>query len=139
MDNTNLLIRDYLFIRKLGAGGMGEVWLGEDTNLERRVAIKILNPELSGDPALVARFKQEAKLQARLVHKNIVTLYNFFTEQENKAIQYQSGYGIVKGVAIYHPTKLCLTALLFDSQCDSIVLRIGIGFAICLGNNDSKV
>jgi len=94
MDNTNLLIRDYLFIRKLGAGGMGEVWLGEDTNLERRVAIKILNPELSGDPALVARFKQEAKLQARLVHKNIVTLCNFFTEQERSYMVMEFAQGI---------------------------------------------
>lgn len=55
MDYANLQIRDYLFIRRIGTGGMGEVWLGEDSNLERRVAIKILNPVLSGCHALDLR------------------------------------------------------------------------------------
>jgi serine/threonine protein kinase len=74
-------IRDYRFITRIGEGGMGEVWLAEDTSLERKVAIKILAPEFTRSSDLIARFKQEAKLQANLIHKNIVTLHTFFEEQ----------------------------------------------------------
>lgn len=94
MIKDQTMVRDYVLIKKIGTGGMGEVWLGDDSNLERRVAIKILNPQLSSDPDLVARFRHEAKLQARLVHKNIVTLYNFFTEQGRSYMVMEFAQGV---------------------------------------------
>jgi predicted Ser/Thr protein kinase len=73
-------IREYSVVSLLGEGGMGRVYLADDPMLERRVAIKVLNPELVQDPAFVARFKQEAKVQSSLRHTNIVALHTFFQE-----------------------------------------------------------
>ena len=59
----------------LDAGGMGEVWLARDTNLGRKVAIKLLPADLSGDATRVARFQQEARLASSLNHPNICTIH----------------------------------------------------------------
>ncbi len=76
-------IRDYKIINKLGEGGMGTVYLAEDTMLERKVALKVLNPILTKDKQFTERFRHEAKVQASLIHPNIVTLYNYFREGDN--------------------------------------------------------
>ena len=76
-------IRDYKLIQKLGEGGMGTVYLADDIMLERKVAIKILNPLLTKDSHFTERFRNEAKVQASLIHPNIVALYNYFRESDN--------------------------------------------------------
>lgn len=68
---------NYRIIEKLGEGGMGEVYRGLDTMLEREVAIKFLRPELNARPDIVERFRTEAIALARLNHHHIATLYNF--------------------------------------------------------------
>ena len=60
---------------KLGEGGMGEVWLAQDTKLGRQVALKILPAEVAGDAERMARFEREAKVLASLNHQNIAHLY----------------------------------------------------------------
>ncbi len=76
-------IRDYKIIKKIGEGGMGTVYLASDTMLERNVAIKVLNSLLTMDSQFTDRFRHEAKVQASLIHPNIVTLYNYFREGDN--------------------------------------------------------
>ncbi|HKF00071.1 MAG TPA: Stk1 family PASTA domain-containing Ser/Thr kinase [Actinomycetes bacterium] len=62
--------------RLLGAGGMAEVYEGRDRLLARRVAIKVLLPQYSRDPAFLTRFKREAQSAASLAHPNIVGVYD---------------------------------------------------------------
>ena len=65
----------YELIRTLGAGGMGEVWLASDIRLERKVALKLLPPALTGDPARTRRFEQEARAASALNHPNVCTIH----------------------------------------------------------------
>jgi serine/threonine-protein kinase len=66
----------YKIIRKLGSGGMANVYLAEDQELGRRVAIKILNERHANDDQFVERFRREAKNAAGLSHPNIVSIYD---------------------------------------------------------------
>ncbi|MDP8911711.1 MAG: Stk1 family PASTA domain-containing Ser/Thr kinase [Actinomycetota bacterium] len=66
----------YLVMRKLGTGGMADVYLAEDQELGRRVAIKILNDRHANDDQFVERFRREAKNAASLSHPNIVSVYD---------------------------------------------------------------
>jgi serine/threonine protein kinase len=65
----------YEVISPLGSGGMGEVYLAHDTNLYRKVALKILPVQLAADSARLRRFNQEAMAAAALSHPNIAHIY----------------------------------------------------------------
>jgi predicted ATPase len=73
---ANASLSHYRIISKLGAGGMGEVWLAEDNRLERKVALKLLPAEFTQDADRVRRFMQEAKAASALNHPNIITVYD---------------------------------------------------------------
>jgi len=77
-------IGSYEIVDKIGDGGMGVVYKARDTQLERMVAVKALNPELSGNPVLMERFHSEARAQAKLNHPNLATVYAFL-EQDGVA------------------------------------------------------
>lgn len=66
---------DYQILRRLGRGGMAEVYLAEQLSLRRQVAIKVLRSSLAGDEAYVRRFHHEAQAAAKLVHANIVAIH----------------------------------------------------------------
>jgi serine/threonine-protein kinase len=66
----------YRVLRKLGAGGMADVWLAEDQHLQRQVALKVLHRHFAQDREFVARFQREAEAAAGLQHPNIVSVYD---------------------------------------------------------------
>jgi len=86
-------ILHYQLIDKIGAGGMGEIYKGQDMRLNRLVAVKILSPGLSTDPERKRRFFQEAQAASALNHPNIITLYDIVSEGDMQCIvmEYVSG------------------------------------------------
>ena len=71
----------YRLERRLGVGGMATVQLAMDTRLERHVAVKLLAEHLAADNNFVSRFKREAMAAGKLVHPNIVQVFDFGTEE----------------------------------------------------------
>jgi serine/threonine-protein kinase len=67
----------YRLIRKLGAGGMGEVHLAEHALLKRPCALKLIRPEKEADPIALARFEREVQSSARLAHHNTIEIYDY--------------------------------------------------------------
>ena len=76
------IIYQYKIISPIGKGGMGEVFLAQDTKLDRKVAIKFLNEEFSQDADKLNRFIQEAKAVSALNHPNILTVYEIGEKDE---------------------------------------------------------
>ncbi len=75
IDLTDRSVAHYRIISKIGTGGMGVVYLAQDTKLGRKVAIKFLNKEFSNDESKLRRFIQEAKAASALNHPNILTVF----------------------------------------------------------------
>src|SRR5467141_979003 len=73
----------YKIVRHLGSGGMGEVYLAEDTQLSRKVALKFLSPEFVGDNWAKRQLKKEAQSVASLDHPNICPVYGIEEDEEH--------------------------------------------------------
>ena len=71
----------YEVVAPLGAGGMGEVYRGRDTRLERTVAIKILPTHLANNPEAKERFEREARCISAIQHGNICSLYDIGSQK----------------------------------------------------------
>ena len=70
-------IGSYVILDRLGAGGMGEVYLARDSRLGRTVALKVISPDISADKRRMQRFRQEAKVASSLNQPNILTIFEF--------------------------------------------------------------
>ena len=101
----------YKILEPLGAGGMGEVFLAEDTRLNRKVAIKTLPEEFASDPERLARFEQEAKAAAALNHPHIAVVHD---------VGFAAGTSVAPGDAKTDPS-LDVSALLPASGVHYIV------------------
>jgi len=76
-DRTAIINDRYEIFRRIGRGGMADVFLGRDRLLDRQVAVKVLFPEFARDPNFVERFRREAQAAANLSHPNIVSVYDW--------------------------------------------------------------
>jgi serine/threonine protein kinase len=74
-DLSGLKLGNYQLLRRLGRGGMADVYLAEQISLRRQVAFKVLKRSLAEDEAYVRRFHNEARAAASLVHANIVQIH----------------------------------------------------------------
>lgn len=85
-EGMRVFVSRYVLKRKLGRGGMGEVWLAEDTELEEAVALKFL-PELARqDPVAIDDLRRETRKSRRLAHPNIVRVHDFLLDEQYAAI-----------------------------------------------------
>ncbi|GAA2990323.1 protein kinase domain-containing protein [Actinokineospora diospyrosa] len=72
-----LLADRYRLTRRIAVGGMGEVWEAADTRLDRKVAVKVLKPELCGDAEFLHRFRTEARTTASINHPGIASVHDY--------------------------------------------------------------
>lgn len=84
-----LLADRYQLERRIGQGGMAEVWVATDTDLDRKVAVKWLKTNLATDPVVTERFRREAIAVARLTHPNIVAVHDVFVHEGRQAVVMQ--------------------------------------------------
>ena len=114
------IISHYKIIEKLGEGGMGQVYLAEDTELHRKAALKFLSSEFSSDAEFKARFKREAQATAALNHPNIVTVYEVAEAEDGAyiAMEYVEGQSL----------KELIEALAVDAK-----IALDFFLQICLG------
>ncbi|WP_444882771.1 protein kinase domain-containing protein [Microbulbifer sp. PSTR4-B] len=127
LEKTEVYQGRYRVERTLGAGGMGVVYLAEDVKLGRKVAIKQLRSDMTGNSA-EARFRSEAQLLARLNHPNIVRLYDVLEEDHNIALVME----LVEGVTLKEWMRERSTTL---AEKLDLLMQIcqGLGKAHCLG------
>ena len=122
IDLTGRQLGDYQLFRRLGRGGMADVYLAKQCSLNRNVALKILKPDLAKDISYVQRFRQEAQAAANLVQANIVQIYEvgesegyYFIAQEyvqgRNLRQYLLRHGAVEPVMAINVIRQCALAL----------------------------
>jgi serine/threonine protein kinase/tetratricopeptide (TPR) repeat protein len=105
----------------IGKGGMGEVYLAQDTELDRTVAVKILPPEVARDQQRLQRFIQEARSASALNHPHIITIYEIGTAGESKFIATEFIDGETLRERMNHGLRL-LDVLEFSSQIASALV-----------------
>src|SRR5437762_6726302 len=117
----------YRLISRIGAGGMGEVWKGEDTRLGRIVAIKVLPPSVAADVEATARLRREARTAAQLYHPNIAMIHAI--EQDGDRI-----FIVMEFVEGQPLSKIIARGALSEAE----LCRIGRGVAEALAEAHAK-
>ena len=112
---------NYKLLKKIGEGGMGAVFLAEDTVARRKVALKVLPKKFATDPGFVARFRREAKAMGKLNHANIVAAYAVGEELGHHyyAMEYSDGESLDK--------RLKREKVIGPSQALEIITQVALG------------
>src|SRR5262245_47263098 len=114
----------YRVLRVLGAGGMGLVLEAEDTHLQRRVALKVIRPEMAADASLRQRFLREARAMAAIQNDHLVTIYQVGQDRDTPFLSMQYLQGETLQSRLRRPSRLSLSDML------RIGIEIGEGLAI---------
>jgi serine/threonine-protein kinase len=117
---------DFHLLRRLGQGGMGQVYLAEQRSLKRRVALKLLKADLAANPTSLQRFKAEAEAVARATHANIVQVYAIGEAAgvHYMALEYVEGRNLRDYLAKKGPPEITL-ALSIMRQVAAALQRAG--------------
>src|SRR6516162_6911156 len=108
IDLSGKTMGDFLLLRRLGQGGMGQVYLSEQQSLKRKVALKIMRADLADSPVSLKRFQAEAEAVARVTHANIVQVYSIGATDglHYMALEYVEGRTLRDYVAKKGPPEL---------------------------------
>jgi serine/threonine protein kinase len=112
----------YLITKRLGEGGVGEVFKGVDVMLKREVAIKVLRRELASDPIFLERFRQEAQIHAQLSHPNVASVHAFLHEGDTQflVMEYVAGISLDEFVRSGGPVPAERALRIFRQALDGI-------------------
>jgi len=116
MLELGVVFDEYELIRFIGGGGMGNVWLAQDSNLNRLVALKVLHSDKSMNPEVIQRFYSEAQVAAMLNHPNITQIYAFRDHRESHrmflTMEYVRGENLRDRVKNHGPMSVSETILI---------------------------
>jgi serine/threonine-protein kinase len=126
VDLSGRTLRDFQLLRRVGQGGMGQVYLARQISLKRNVAVKIMRPDLAVSAVAYERFRAEAEAVARLTHANIVQVYDFGEEAglHYMALEYVEGRNLRDYISKKGPPELPL-ALSIMRQVAAALQRAG--------------
>lgn len=113
----------YQLRRKIGAGGMGEVYLAEHQLMKRPCAIKIIRPERAGDPTVLSRFEREVQATAKLSHWNSVDIYDYGRAPDGTfyyVMEFLPGMCLEHLVTGYGPVDPGRAIFLLRQACDAL-------------------
>jgi serine/threonine protein kinase/WD40 repeat protein len=120
----------YEIVSRLGQGGMGDVYLGYERSLDRRVAIKVLPSQFARDPDLVRRFRAEATAAARLVHPNIIQIYYIGEDSGHHffAMQFVDGMSLARLLSQHPRLTIDESLAIIDEVLSGLVAAHRQGF-----------
>jgi serine/threonine-protein kinase len=120
----------YRLRERLGAGGMGEVYLAEHRLLKRPCAVKLIRPERAGDPALLRRFEREVQAMTRLSHPNAAQVYDYGHTEDGTfyyAMEYLPGLSLDEVVRRHGPLPPARVVHLLRQVCGALAEAHGLG------------
>jgi serine/threonine-protein kinase len=120
----------YRLKKRLGSGGMGEVYLAEHQMMKRPCAVKLIRPEKAGDPRMLARFEREVRATAKLSHWNSIDIYDYGRTADGTfyyVMEYLPGHNVGEIVAEYGPIPAGRAIYLMDQVCAALSEAHGMG------------
>lgn len=126
----------YRLDSKIGEGGMGIVYQATDEKLHREVAVKVLHPHLLQNENLKERFRREARMHAKLMHPNVVTLLSIFEDNEHMALVMEMVRG--KNLKEYLKVHQKLSLVDLVQICDSILSGLEAAHNLGMVHRDLK-
>jgi len=126
----------YRLDAKLGEGGMGVVYQATDEKLHREIAVKVLHPHLLQNDNLKERFRREARMHAKLMHPNVVTLLSLYEDGEHMALVMEMVHG--KNLKEYLKVNPALSLVDFVKICDSILAGLEAAHHLGMVHRDLK-
>jgi serine/threonine-protein kinase len=120
----------YRLKKRLGSGGMGEVYLAEHQMMKRPCAVKLIRPEKAGDPRMLARFEREVRATAKLSHWNSIDIYDYGRTADGTfyyVMEFLPGHNIGEIVEEYGPFRPARAIYLMDQVCSALNEAHGIG------------
>ncbi len=125
-----VIASQFRILKKLGAGGMGSVFLAEQMEMERKVVVKVLHPELTAmNPVAIERFRREAKAVAQLNHPNIVQVFVFGQAENGQmylAMEYIEGRDLAHELG-HGPMPQPRSLRILDQVCAALIEAHGAG------------